>query len=155
MTKRRAEDYGSSRPKLSQEDFDGDFIILTIATCDEIEVDDEEKQGGKRRSLVLTFAETGDKAIWLNVSQTKAIIEKFGDDDAAWIGQMVPVEKYTATFGTKMYPKVRIMAAEEWEQAFEDAGVKAKPKAAARKAVVKGTARKKVAAARARRAARR
>lgn len=129
--KRNASDYGSSRPKLTQEDFDGDFIVLTIASVEEVTVDDEDKEEGKRKSLVLTFDETGDKSLWLNVSQINALIERFGEDDDDWKGERVPVEKHTAEYMGKKYPKVRIMAAEEWDEALGTR--KAKKKAGAAK----------------------
>jgi hypothetical protein len=123
--------YGSARPKLTQDDFDGDFIILTISSVEEVVVDDDEAEDGKRKSLVLNFEETEDKAHWLNVGQIRTLVDTCGDDSEAWVGQKVPVEKHTATFMGKKFPKVQIMAAEEWDETFKKAGVKRAKKPAA------------------------
>lgn len=117
-------EYGSARPKLTQDDFEGDFTILTIATVEEVEVDDEEREGGKRKSLVMTFNETGDKSLWLNVTQLKHLIAQLGDDARKWLGQKIPVEKVKASFKGKSHDKVYVMDAEGWEDAFRSAKVK-------------------------------
>lgn len=122
--------YGSARPKLTQDDFDGDYIILTISQVEEVSVDDDESEDGKRKNLVLNFEETEDKAHWLNVGQIRTLVDELGDDSDAWVGQKVPVEKHTAEFKNKKYPKVRIMASEEWDATFKEAGVKRSKKAA-------------------------
>lgn len=145
--KRDASDYGTSRPKITQEDFDGDFIVLTSAEVEEITVDDDEQESGKRKSLVMTFEETGDKVIWLNVGQVTALIERFGDDDEAWKGQKIPVEKHTATFRGKKFDKVRIMASEEWDQAFEEAGINVKGAKSSARTTVKATPKRRPAVA--------
>jgi len=117
-------DYGTSRPKLEQDDFEGDFTILTVATVEEVEVDDEEKEGGKRKSLVLTFNETGDKALWLNVTQLKHLVAQLSDDARKWLGQKIPVEKVKASFKGKTHDKVYVMDADGWDDAFKQAKVK-------------------------------
>jgi hypothetical protein len=116
--------YGTSRPKLEQDDFEGDFTIVTIATVEEAEVDDDEKEGGKRQSLVLTFNETGDKSLWLNVTQLKHLIAQMGDDARKWLGQKIPVEKVKASFKGKSFDKVYVMDADGWDNAFKAAKVK-------------------------------
>ena len=116
--------FGSSAPKLLPEDLEEDAAILTIAKYEEVMVDDDEAEGGKRQSATLKFAETGDKVIWLNKGMVETLVEQLGDDAEKWAGQKVPVERHVATFGNKKYPKVRIMPSEEWDKAFKEAGVR-------------------------------
>lgn len=127
MGKINASDFGSSRPKLTQEDIEeGDYTLLTIATVDTVSVSDDEKESGERKSLVLTFKETGDKALWLNVTMIKSLIAEIGDDTDKWPGEQVPVEKYTGKFMNKEFEKVGIMASADWPAAFKEAGVRRK-----------------------------
>jgi hypothetical protein len=135
-------DFGTSRPKLTQTDFDGDFIILTIAAAEEVTVEDDEKESGERKSLVLTFQETGDKSLWLNVTMIKTLIAEIGDDTDKWAGQKVPVEKYTGSFKGKKFEKVGIMES-PWDEAFKDSGVRRTRPGAAPAASGKATVRGK------------
>jgi hypothetical protein len=123
--------FGSSAPKLTQEDLEEDAAILTIEKYEEVKVDDDNAEDGKRQSATLTFRETGDKVLWLNKGQVETLVEQLGDDADAWTGQKIPVEKHTATFGSKKYPKVRVMPTEEWDKAFKEAGVRRSRPAAA------------------------
>jgi hypothetical protein len=116
--------FGSSAPKLMPEDLEEDAAILTIAKYEEVMVDDDEAEGGKRQSATLKFVETGDKVVWLNKGMVEALVEQLGDDSDKWAGQKCPVERHVATFGNKKYPKVRVMMSEEWDRAFKDAGVR-------------------------------
>ena len=115
--------YGSAAPKLTPDDIE-DAAILTVTAFDEVSVEDEEVEGGKRTSGNLTFEETGDKVLWLNKGMVETLVEQLGDDSDDWIGQKVPVEAYTATFKGKKFPKVRVMPSEEWSKAFKEAGVR-------------------------------
>lgn len=116
--------FGATAPKLTPEDLEEDAAILTIASYDEIEVDDEESESGKRQSATLRFEETGDKVVWLNKGMVETLVEQLGDDADKWIGQKCPVERHVAKFGNKKFPKVRVMPSEEWDKAFKDAGVR-------------------------------
>ena len=126
MRKVNASDYGTSTPKITPDDLEGDFAILTVVDFEDVEVPDDSVEGGKRKTATLTFEETEDKVLWLNMGMIDALVEQLGDDLDAWKGQEVPVEKYTARFRGKSFPKVRVMAAEEWDKAFKDAGIKRK-----------------------------
>lgn len=108
--------YGSSTPKIRQEDLEEDVAVVTIASFDEAMVDDDDAPEGKRRSAYLTFAETGDKVLWLNKTQIVSLVEKLGDNVDNWIGEQVPIRKHTSTFGSKKYPKVIVCPAEEWDE---------------------------------------
>ncbi len=119
-----ASDYGSAAPRLEQDDLEQDAAILTISEFDEAVL--EEDNGDKRRAPYLTFEETEDKRLWLNKGAMETLIEQLGDDADKWIGQQIPVEKHTAIYNKKEFPKVRVMLSEEWTQAFKDAGVKRK-----------------------------
>ena len=114
MGKVNPAEFGRQRPKLTRDDFSGDFTVLTIATAEEVKTDD-----GK--SMVLTFQETGDKSLWLNVTALKTLVEKFGDNADAWKGKQVPVEKHTAEFRGEKYPKVRVALGEDWDDMFKQA----------------------------------
>lgn len=109
------ETLGSAAPKLLPEDLEEKVAVLTIASYDEDEIEDDEKEGGKRKTAYLTFEETGDKRIYLNVGQAKTLVAKLGPDADKWIGQKVPVERHVAKFGNKSFPKVVVVAAEEWD----------------------------------------
>jgi hypothetical protein len=126
MGKVSAEDYGSSTPKITPDDLEGDFTILTVTGFETVDVDDDGVEGGKRKSATLTFEETENKVLWLNKGMIEALCTQLGTESDNWTGKQVPVEKYTARYGNKSYPKVRVMPSEEWDKAFKDAGVKRK-----------------------------
>lgn len=123
--------FGSSAPKLMPEDLEEDVAFLTIESYEEVMVDDDEAEDGKRHSATLKFKETGDKVVWLNKGMAETLVEQLGDDSDDWKGQRIPVERHVATFGNKKFPKVRVVPGEEWEKLFKEAGIRRKPKAAA------------------------
>lgn len=116
MSKVNLKDYGTKREKIGIEDLEKDVAILTLATVDEVDVEDEEQESGIRRSMVLSFEEIPNKVLWPNRTQIAALVIKLGDDTDHWIGEKVPVEKARVPFKGKMFDKVRIVAAVEWEQ---------------------------------------
>ena len=119
--------YGTSRPKITQEDLaDGDFILLTIANFDEATIKDEE---GTRVTAYLEFSETGDKVLWLNKTQLTYLIEGLGSDNSDdWKGKQISVEKITAKYNNRSFPKVAVAAPERWDEYFDAAGVGGKGK---------------------------
>lgn len=133
MAKVDTSKFGSSAPKLMPEDLEEDVAILTIAKYEEVMVDDDEAEGGKRQSATLKFNETGEKVVWLNKGMVEALVEQLGDDSDKWVGQKIPVERHTATFGNKKFPKVRVVPAEEWDKLFKEAGVRRSPRPASAK----------------------
>lgn len=128
-----ASKFGSSAPKLMPEDLEEDAAFLTISKYEEVMVDDDESESGKRQSATLKFAETGDKVIWLNKGMVETLVEQLGDDAEKWAGQKIPVERHVATFGNKKFPKVRVMPSEEWDKAFKEAGIRRKPVASGKR----------------------
>ena len=131
--------YGSSTPKLEPDDLESDAALLTITGFESVEVDDDAAPGGKRMAATLTFEETADKVLWLNKGMVEALVQELGEESDAWVGQVIPVEKYVARFRGQKYPKVRVMPSEEWAAAFKDAGAKRKtPAAKAAPAKAKG-----------------
>ena len=139
MGKVSGEQFGKSRAKITPEDLEGDVAILTIASYEQMELDDAEAEGGKRTSAVLTFQETGDKVIWLNKTQVDALIARLGDESDDWAGQKVPVEKVVATFGKNKYPKVVVVGdPDEWDAYLNNGGRKKKAKAVAKVGKKKG-----------------
>lgn len=124
MGKINTQDFGTSTPKLEQDDLEGDAAILTVTAFEMVEVDDDEMEGGKRKTGTLTFEETGDKVLWLNKGMVETLVEQLGDESDEWVGAKVPVEKYTARYRGQKYAKVRVVPSEEWESAFKEAGEK-------------------------------
>lgn len=130
MAKVNPKELGSGRPKVEQGDFEGDYTIATIVKVEMGEIDDDTRPGGKRPTRMLQFKEFGDKVLYLNVTQAESLVEQLGDDDDDWIGQQIPIEKYTGTFGTKKFQKVGVMAGDQWDSAFREAGVRRKTRPA-------------------------
>lgn len=124
MGKVNPKELGTGKPKVEQTDFEGDYTIATIVSVGRDTIDDESRQGGKRPVMYLQFKEFGDKVVFLNVTQANSMVTQLGDDDDSWVNQQVPLEKYTGSFGSKKFAKVGVMAAEEWDEAFREAGVK-------------------------------
>lgn len=115
---------GGARPKVTQEDIEEQVAILTVAGFEEFDVDDPDSPTGKRHTAVLTFAETGDKVLYLNKTQGEALVERLGADPQGWVGERVVVEKVTTQFRNQKYPKVVVMAAEEWDGYLKPSRVK-------------------------------
>lgn len=116
MAKLNLKDYNTKRATLGIEDLEEQVAILTLDTVDEIEADDESSATGKRKALVLAFVEAEDRVMWPNRTAIGVLIEKLGDDTDLWIGKKVPVEKVRVPFKGKMYDKVQVVPAAEWEQ---------------------------------------
>jgi len=125
--------HGSSRPKLTVDDFEEDVAILTIASFEEAEIEDSDTAEGKRMIAMLFFEESGDKAMYLNKTQLEYLIEGLESDDSDdWAGKQVPVEVKTGTFRGKKYEKPHIVDPDEWEEYME------KPKPRRRRKKAKG-----------------
>jgi len=121
------EQYGSKSTKLAPEHLEGDVAILTIATVEQTEVEDEAAEGGKRPTILLTFEETGeDRVLWLNRGMIESLVERLGDETDGWTGQKIPVEKYTARYRGKSYDKVGVSPAASWDEIGAEAGVRFK-----------------------------
>lgn len=119
--------HGSSKPKLTVDDFEEDVAILTIASFEEAEIDDSEAPDGKRMLAMLFFEESGDKAMYLNKTQLEYLIEGLDSDDSDdWAGQQVPVEIKRGTFRGRKYEKPHVVDPDEWKDYL-------KPKKARRK----------------------
>lgn len=115
---------GTAAPKLRPDDLEEDAAVLTIANYEEDEIDDAEKEGGKRAMAWLLFKETGDKRLYLNKTMMAFLIEQYGDDiDAGWIGQPCAVERATMRFAGKSYEKVAVVADQrDWDDYLAEAG---------------------------------
>lgn len=108
---------GTAAPKVEWDDLEEDVAVLTIASFEEGEIEDAEKEGGMRSTAFLTFEELGDKRIYLGVRQGEAIVHHYGNEPTAWIGRQVPVEKARRKFGNKTFDKVIVVEdPEEWSQ---------------------------------------
>lgn len=126
MSKVDASKFGSSKPKITPDDLEGDVAVLTISGYEEFDVDDASTESGKRRSAVLMFEQTEDRVLYLNKGMIETLVEKLGDDSDGWLGQQVPVEKHVAKFGNEKFPKVRVVPAEEWGEYIKPARKAAK-----------------------------
>lgn len=112
--------HGSSKPKLTVDDFEEDVAILTIASFEEAEIDDTESPDGKRMLAMLFFEESGDKAMYLNKTQLEYLIEGLESDDSDdWVNRQVPVEIKRGTFRGKKYEKPHVVDPEEWAEYLE------------------------------------
>lgn len=112
MTRKlQREEYKQASDTVSADDIE-DAAIVTITAFE-----DGDRKDEKGKWAMLKFEQTGDKVFWLTDAGFDALFEKLGDDADKWIGKDIPVEKYN----TKNGPRVRIMAAKEWAQAFKDA----------------------------------
>lgn len=117
MAKINPENYRQASDTVNAEDID-DAAIVRIT-----EFNDGERKDKEGMWALVKFEETGDKIMWLTDAAIETLVEKFGDDSDDWIGKQIPIEKYD----TKNGPRVRIMASEEWDNAFKQAGVKQSP----------------------------
>lgn len=107
---------GGAAPKVEWADLEDDVAVLTVASFEESDIEDAEKSGGMRHTAFLTFAELGEKRLYLGVRQGEALVHHFGDDPHAWIGKQVPVEKLKRKFGNNTFEKVVVIEdPDEWE----------------------------------------
>lgn len=130
-------EFNRNRPTLNVEDLEDEAAVLVCSAVEEVELPDSDAPGGVRKSLLMRFEESGDKALWLNKTQIEYLIERLGDDTDDWIGQYVPIEKHETTFRGKTHNKVWVSPPESWDEMLEAAGVTPR-KAKARPAVKRG-----------------
>lgn len=101
--------YGKERPKFTQDDIEeGDVAIVTAASFEELVFDG-------RPSAIMTFEESGDKALWLSKTDLKSLVERLGDVPSKWSGKRVVVEKVKREYKGQTYNKVGIAPADEWD----------------------------------------
>ena len=134
-------EYSRNRPTLNVEDLEDEAAVLTCSAVEEVDLPDSDAPGGVRKSLLLKFEESEDKALWLNKTQIDYLIERLGDDSDDWIGQHIPVEKHETTFRGKTHHKVWVSPPESWDEMLEAAGV-TPPRKAKSKAVKSGTVKR-------------
>jgi hypothetical protein len=115
--------YSQKSDQVGPDDID-DAAIVTVS-----DFADGERKDGEGMWALLKFEELGDKVMFLSDDGMDAMLAAYGDESDDWIGKPVPLEKYS----TKRGDKVRIMAADAWDAAFKEAGVK-RPVAGARTA---------------------
>ncbi len=121
MGKIRKEDFSKRRPKLTVEDLDGgDAIALLIASVEEINVDDDD---GKRKSLVLTFEESGEKVYYPNATSLGFILDAYGDESDDWVGKPLPLMRHTGTFRGERYENLQVAAPEQWNEIITESGL--------------------------------
>lgn len=117
MTKVNPDDYGSSKPKLTVDDFEEDVALLTIASFEGTEIDDDDAPEGKRNVAMLFFEESGDKAMYLNKTQLTYLVEGLGTNDTdKWAGMQIPVEIKRGKYRGKPYEKPHVVDPDEWDE---------------------------------------
>ena len=115
--------YGQMRDKLEPDDIDGKVAVLTIASADARNFASE--SAGAEYKVVLTFEEfpedgdTKEKEYVVNATSYKTLVEKIGDDYAAWPGESVVMAPTTTTYGGKTFEKVHVASPERWDKAMQ------------------------------------
>jgi hypothetical protein len=121
MGKIRKEDFSKRRPKLTVDDLDGgDAIALVIASVEEINVDDDD---GKRKSLVLTFEESGEKVYYPNATSLGFILDAYGDESDDWVGKPLPLMRHAGTFRGERYENLQVAAPESWDEVITESNL--------------------------------
>lgn len=115
MGKVDRKDYRSPSDMVSPDDIE-ETAILTIS-----EFQDGDRKDKEGKWALLKFEELENKILFLTDGAFAAIIEHYGDDSDDWKGKSLPVEQYKKKGGEMA---VRVMAAEEWESLFKEAGMK-------------------------------
>lgn len=115
MGKIHGSSFGTKRAKLEVSDLTEEVATLTLEDAEEIDIDDPSVAGGVRKALLLSFRET-DKVLWLNRTMVETLITKLGDDTDLWAGKTIPVEKVQTTFKGKVFHKVAVCAADDWDE---------------------------------------
>lgn len=136
MPKINLNDYGSTRPKLDLSRITGQDAVLTIASVEQVNVEDKSKPNGVRPSIVLTFREFPDSkegandapAWWPNKTMLATIVENLGDNTDKWIDEPMPVTKGKVRNPQTGKIQDTIFAIEEWEEGLKAASRAAKGK---------------------------
>lgn len=140
MAKINKDDYSKKRPKVTVEDLEGgDAMALTIASVEDSTFDDED---GKKKALVLTFEEAGEKVFYPNQTSLGFIIDEYGDETDEWIGKPLPLMKNTGTFRGKSFTNLQVPAPELWVDIIEGSDLTPVRKPRAAKVAVKKSAKK-------------
>ena len=124
MGKVNPKDYVQRSDAITAEDIE-EAAILTIT-----EFADGDRKDADGKWALLKFEETENKILFLTDAALDTLVERYGDETDDWTGKKVPVERYA----TKAGEKVRIMATEEWDRAFKEAGVRVAARPAPRAA---------------------
>lgn len=106
-------EFGGGGPKLTPEMIKGDVTVLSIKEVAVVPVD---RDGHEAKALVIHFAEFPDHAYWPNGKGVSILVEQLGDDEEAWTGKKIPLEKAkTMNPSTKSRVEVLwICPAKEW-----------------------------------------
>lgn len=132
--------FGSGRPALTPDDFDGaEVAILTIQEAEEVTI---QQDGEDRPRLLLTFEEFPDKGYWCNVTAVRTLVGKLGQNEVKWVGKQVPlVRATTRNPSTKqMQPVMWVADGDKWEDLIAQS--------AGRRRGTSGTTKKKAASRR-------
>lgn len=127
MTKIDAGEFNRRSPKITRDMLEQDVAILTIVNAAVVTVN--EGTDTERKSIILSFEETGEHVFWPTATEVGILIEKFGDDTDDWQGEKMPLEKVSREFGGKTHDKLGIPAAEQWDDYLKPkkSSVKAAP----------------------------
>ena len=107
-------DFSGKRPKLEQDHLEDDVAILTVASVEVVTVPETATEA-ERKSVVLSFEETGELVFWPTNKEVGQLIDRLGDDTDSWVGRKVPIEKVTRTYMGKSFAKVGVVGDDEWD----------------------------------------
>lgn len=107
-------DFSGKRPKLEQDHLEDDVAILTVASAEVVTVPETATEA-ERKSVVLSFEETGELVFWPTNKEVGQLIDRLGDDTDSWVGRKVPIEKVTRTYMGKSFAKVGVVGDDEWD----------------------------------------
>jgi hypothetical protein len=136
--------YSQKRPGLKAEDIKARRANLTVQTVEQVELDDDNTEDGKRNALAVTFEEFPDKPYWPNGTSIGFLIDELGEDEEEWAGERIPLEKKKTTNPRtkQLQDSLWVAAPEDWAEFLRE-GKPGKPASNGRKNVAKKAAAKK------------
>lgn len=96
--------YKTGGDYLKAEDLQGKARMLTIASAEAREFDDD---NGKKLKVVLGFQGT-DRQLVLNVTNANMIAETYGTETNDWKGKAIELRPTRVQFGSKMVDAIRV-----------------------------------------------
>ncbi len=106
-------------PKWTPEDLEEEAAVLTVAKYEQFK-----KKDGPGMVRKLVFQDDPEKVHFLNLTQTKYLVEVYGDDTDQWLGKPVPiVVNHGADLQGKRVTNLWVAAPESWNEIFRAAGI--------------------------------
>lgn len=123
------DEFGGARPALKAETIKpATATVITVEDVEKVEVNDPDRDDGKRVSLVLHSKEYPGRGFWLNKSGIKTLMEQVGPKPADWIGAKVPlvVVRVNNPRTGQVQPSLQVAGVEEWDEVLALAKKKSK-----------------------------